>query len=981
MHSYGSPQGGDSNALISGLQTAYNNWDRPMWLTEFSFVDWAGTNTWTEEDCYNCLAEFLWRAESIDWLRKYALFVFKEDATWPNAAQPWSPVGARSNSYDVDGNLTPFGQLYAAWDNVTQIQPNKVYYVHNKGTRKRLANTLAATPNGRSIRVNDSSVTWKLVPTGGSNLFYITSMRDGRRLSYINNGSVNFVASTTTGTAVEWRPSGSQNGWQYLTHPTTGKRLQLAHNNTTSAATYTMASSTTTTDAVQWRFIVPYTFPVWTGSSGTSWTTAGAWESGVVPINGNSVLFNASSTANLATVLNNDFFLSGLTVTSPANAISISGTNLLTIGSAGIDLSASTQNLTLSAPLAMNAAQSWTVASGRVLSINGGVSGTTALTISGPGKVSLGGIANHTGSTTVDLGSTLQMAVANALPGSSLTLNGNLNLNGYSQTLKALAGFGIVDNSGAAASLTLGSNDLALSLAATLQNSGSPLSLIKLGSGNLTLPIANAHSGGLINNGTGLVIPQNNASFGTGPVVMNAGTLYASSGAFTFTNELTLNGATLRVGGGTGRSINWSGPVTITADSGISADANTSGVTISGNINNTGFNLASFSNNTSNTISGIISGTGSLSVTSSILNLNAANTFSGTVRSVAGSLRLNNANALQNATLDMNSADLGSVNLNNLSATVGALTGTRNLSLGSGSVSIGNNNLSTSYGGVLSNSGSLIKIGSGALTLSNTHTYTGSTTISAGTLALGASNAIPSTPVSIGNATLDAASFTDTLGALDVTSTAKINLGSGSALAFANSSAVDWTGGTLIINGAFVSGSSIRFGTTSAGLTATQRSLISIAGFTNIGINASGYLTATPTATSLFNTWSSTLAFGADANNDGISNGIAWVLGATNTSAIISNLLPTVDSTTDPAYLTFTYRRSDAANGAVGITIAAQYGNSLGTWTPAVHDGNNVIISTTNDIVPGVDLVQVKIKRSLGSGGRLFVCLLARLTP
>ena len=981
MHSYGSPQGGDSDALISGLQTAYNNWGRPMWLTEFSFVDWAGTNTWTEEDCYNCLAEFLWRAESLDWLRKYALFVFKEDATWPNAAQPWSTVGARSNSYDINGNLTPFGQVYAAWDNVTQVQSNKVYYVHNKGTRKRLANTLATSPNGRSIRVNDSSVTWKLVPTGGSNLFYITSMRDGRRLSYINNGSVNFVASTTTGTAVEWRPSGSQDGWQYLTHPATTKRLQLAYNNTTSVATYTMAASTTTTDAVQWRFIVPYTYPVWTGASGTSWTTAGSWEAGIVPINGNAVLFNASSTANLATLLNNDFHLTGLSVTTPPNAVSIGGTNLLTIGGDGIDLSTSTQNLTLTSPLAMSAAQTWSVASGRILNVNGGTSGTTALTISGTGKVSLGGIANHTGNTTIDLGSTLQMAVANALPGSSLTLNGSLNLNGYSQTLKALTGSGVVDNSGAAASLTLGSNDIALSLAITLQNTGSPLTLIKLGSGNLTLPIANAHSGGLINHGTGLVIPQNNASFGTGPIVMNASTLYASSGAFTFTNELTLNGATLRVGGGSGRSITWSGPVTITADSGISADAGTSGVTVSGNINNTGFTLGCFSNNTSNTISGIISGTGMLTVTSSILNLNAANTFSGTVRSVAGSLRLNNANALQNATLDMNSADLGSVNLNNLNATLGALTGTRNLSLGSGTVSVGNNNLSTGYGGVLSNSGSLIKIGSGTLTLSNTQSYTGSTTVSSGTLTLGANNALPTTPVAIGNATLDAATFTDTLGTLDVTSTAKINLGTGATLAFSNSSAVDWTGGTLTINGAFVSGSSIRFGTTNAGLTTTQRALISIPGFTNIAINASGYLTATPTAITLFNTWSNTLSFGADANNDGISNGMAWVLGAASTSATISNLLPTVDTTTDPAYVTFTYRRSDAANGAAGITIAAQYGNSLGSWTTAVHDGNNVIISTTNDIAPGVDSLQVKIKRSLGAGGRLFVCLQVRLTP
>ena len=76
--------------------------------------------------------------------------------------------------------------------------------------------------------------------------------------------------------------------------------------------------------------------------------------------------------------------------------------------------------------------------------------------------------------------------------------------------------------------------------------------------------------------------------------------------------------------------------------------------------------------------------------------------------------------------------------------------------------------------------------------------------------------------VSIGNATLDAATFADTAGTLDVTSTATINLGSAAALAFADSSAIDWTGGTLNLTGTFVSGASLRFGTSNTGLTATQ---------------------------------------------------------------------------------------------------------------------------------------------------------------
>ena len=164
-------------------------------------------------------------------------------------------------------------------------------------------------------------------------------------------------------------------------------------------------------------------------------------------------------------------------------------------------------------------------------------------------------------------------------------------------------------------------------------------------------------------------------------------------------------------------------------------------------------------------------------------------------------------------------------------------------------------------------------------------------------------------------------------------------------------------------------------------LTAAQRVLISIAGFRNIGINSSGYLTATVDPAFTYNNWSGGAAFDADTNNDGIANGIAWVLGAASPSASATGLLPTFDTTTDPAYFTYTYRRSDTANAAIGNTIVAQYGTTPSAWTTAIHDGTNIIITVTNDIAPGLDSVQVKIKRTLTPGGTIFARLRVQLGP
>lgn len=266
IHAYPGP-GGNSDGLINNIQDYFNDYNLPVWLTEFSFVDWGKNQTWSEENCYQTLAEFLWRAENFAPLRKYALFVFTEDDEYPqppNSYQQISPA-PRSNSYDKFGNLTAFGKLYAAWDGDATFRPDKTYHIHNRSLRKRMANaaTTNTAPGGRTIRTDGPIVNWTLVSSGIADRFYIVSSIDGRRLSHTSgSGSPTLVAAGTTGTNVQWSviqtASQPEKGWYHIEHPNSNTRLRMVSFNTSDNFTsYQMVATSTVDENTQWRFIVP----------------------------------------------------------------------------------------------------------------------------------------------------------------------------------------------------------------------------------------------------------------------------------------------------------------------------------------------------------------------------------------------------------------------------------------------------------------------------------------------------------------------------------------------------------------------------------------------------------------------------------------------------------------------------------------------------------------------------------------------------
>lgn len=256
MHWYAPPNVTTILNRIDAVQTLGNA--RPVWLTEFSIVDWSnGSGDWSEESNYNFILELLWRAEAKTNLEKYAVFIFTGDSP----TNPWDLTNPRSDFRQTDGSLTPFGKAYAAWDNDTTIRNNTPYVLHNRSASHRIANNGGTTVNASTIRVEDASVQWQLRDAGNGKK-YIESGKDGRLLRY--NGTIlDFAPANTTGTAVEWTISQEQYGWRNIIHPQSGKYLQMNRTNNASNAptslTYSMVTAAAaTTTASNWWFAKPY---------------------------------------------------------------------------------------------------------------------------------------------------------------------------------------------------------------------------------------------------------------------------------------------------------------------------------------------------------------------------------------------------------------------------------------------------------------------------------------------------------------------------------------------------------------------------------------------------------------------------------------------------------------------------------------------------------------------------------------------------
>ncbi|EAA4371562.1 fibronectin-binding autotransporter adhesin ShdA [Salmonella enterica subsp. enterica] len=309
------------------------------------------------------------------------------------------------------------------------------------------------------------------------------------------------------------------------------------------------------------------------------------------------------------------------------------------------------------------------------------LSGSGSLVKTGTGELTLGGDNSYSGGTTIT-GGTLTADHADSLGSGDIDNSGVLKV-----------GSGDIDNSGV---LKVGEGDLEN----TLSGSGS---LVKTGTGELTLSGNNTYSGGTTITG-GTLTADHADSLGTGTIANN-GVLQVGEGEL----ENTLSGTGSLVKTGTGELTlsgdnTYSGGTTITGGTLTADHADSLGT---GAIANSGV-LQVGEGELENTLSGsgslVKTGTGELT-------LNGDNDYSGGTTIDDGVLIADHADSLG----------------------TGAVANSGVLQVGEGELE-----------NTLSGSGSLVKIGTGELTLSGDNSYSGATTITDGTLIAANVNALGS---------------------------------------------------------------------------------------------------------------------------------------------------------------------------------------------------------------------------------------------
>jgi outer membrane autotransporter protein len=436
-------------------------------------------------------------------------------------------------------------------------------------------------------------------------------------------------------------------------------------------------------------------------------TTSGAAANGIFIRSGSSNNLVANSISNAGTISTSGASAYGISLDSTSGVNSISNTGMITASGAASNAvnSLNTRNV-------VGITNSGTIqASG---------SGANAINIRGAATVTNSGTITSTSGLAINFTGTLPAGKFNTLNvNAGSVINGGiafnqssnqetLNFNSYSGTnfnnqitglrnINLIGSSNVKMNSSAGYVLQgLGVNvnaSSALEIAGVMSGSGS---LIKDGTGTLTLSGDNTYTGGtVVNAGT---LSGNTQSI-QGNVNNNAITNFNQNSNGTYAGVMSGSGSLIKDGTGT---LTLSGDNTYTGGTVVNAGT-LSGNTqsIQGNVNNNA--ITNFNQNSNGTYAGVMSGSGSL------------------IKDGTGTLTLSGDNTYTGGTV---------VNAGTLSGNTQSIQGNVN----NNAITNFNQNSNGTYAGVMSGSGSLIKDGTGTLTLSGDNTYTGGTVVNAGGL-------------------------------------------------------------------------------------------------------------------------------------------------------------------------------------------------------------------------------------------------------